>query len=502
MGTDSVGFLSDDAMTSNTDGVALSQVQIGTQNNMSSNPIRRDMNFSEGSNQITHGQITEIRHEDSTSGCLKSKDGKPPTVPAYIVNVKPAQCSTVVKQLAIDLPLGFKGKSKNNNFNSEGNQDSIVDLSHLKRVHRRSQAVSLHQDSVSVSDGCQDSSGEPPAKKKKQNAMELRILVGAVSVIDQRLSDGDNSNCDGCSDNQFQLQAWLESYGPTETILVPSRPPSSRDEWQEWNDRWWPTIYSPLSWQEHREEQLAIKPDELQQMRRFVNHVLHARRSSVNAAEEIPRNVENLQYTDNCNERNTMGSCCDTQNNVLDFDLGCAPAAIVVDPISDKVVASSWLEEEMQQQNFHQSLMGQTSTSLLVQNPLVTPIMLALQGVSRLERNEVIRASDEHSRVPAKLQHQQYLCTGYDLYTTHEPNVAEAMACVHSRLRRLIFLFSSPPPSGSARGTHLDSSRSRPSAFQNGCSTHFVHCLPGTNHKYRAFRFQLGESHATKAEQT
>lgn len=96
-------------------------------------------------------------------------------------------------------------------------------------------------------------------------------------------------------------------------------------------------------------------------------------------------------------------------------------------------------------------------------NPLATNVLFAIQGVSRLERAGVLKLSTVQQ---GETQVQQYLCTNYDVYCTKEPTVFEAMALLHSRIRRLVF----------AETTE-----------QGGITSRMVHALQHTNHRYRAF---------------
>ena len=66
----------------------------------------------------------------------------------------------------------------------------------------------------------------------------------------------------------------------------------------------------------------------------------------------------------------------------------------------------------------------------------------------------------------------------YDVYLTKEPNAYEAMALVHSRVRRVVFGTADKEMGG--LGGVADSIDD---GFKRG-----IHCLPGTNHHYRAFR--------------
>lgn len=74
----------------------------------------------------------------------------------------------------------------------------------------------------------------------------------------------------------------------------------------------------------------------------------------------------------------------------------------------------------------------------------------------------------------------------YDVYLTKEPSVYEAMALVHSRVRRVVFGIKD-----SGMGGLGGSSRSTG-----------IHCLPGTNHHYRAFRLDVDMKNGEGSELT
>lgn len=69
----------------------------------------------------------------------------------------------------------------------------------------------------------------------------------------------------------------------------------------------------------------------------------------------------------------------------------------------------------------------------------------------------------------------------YDVYLTKEPSVYEAMALVHSRVRRVVFGIRDFGMGGLSGGSGC-----LPSLQSTG-----IHTLPGTNHHYRAFRLNM-----------
>jgi tRNA-specific adenosine deaminase 3 len=345
-----------------------------------SNSIESSPNNDNDNPAAAHGpqdeEFVEIR--------LPKQDTRPRTVEAHVLHIEPKQCSQLVKQLSHDFPLGRQG----------------LDLTHLKRVQKPKL------------------SGGDYANKNKKQKIKLQVLVGAVTAIELE-----------------KCQELTEKFGPMDVVTVPGRPPESQEEWKEWNATW-PTTLLPLKWEEHAQQQLALKPAEFKQMKHGMSQL--------------------------------QKSTCT-----------CTSSALVMDPVSGTIVATSW-EEQQQQQKQGVIVVDNNNNN----NPLATPILLALQGVSRLERAAAMaKTTDEFSK-------GQYLCTGYDLYVSYEPSVFESMGCVHARLRRLVFA------NNNSGGQDVP----RSNVLHKGCSSYNLHCLPGTNHHYRAFRYDSPQSGGAKDE--
>jgi tRNA-specific adenosine deaminase 3 len=300
-------------------------------------------------------------------------------------------------------------------------------LLHLKRVRKQPTSKT---DKTSTT---------PPPKRPK---IMLQVLLGtsiALSPMISMLSDGRDKDMPAKDNDPAleMLRTILAQHGPIFTVMVPKCPPQSEQEWKESNAIW-PTQYYPLKTAEHQKQQKALSLDELQLMRHFVQNAIR---------EQI---------------------------------------VLIVDPQQRKIVADS--NHELQDRiNAHPHCPP-------IETCLTTPILLAIQGVSRRERESQLQkhhlpdnsndaAVDDELALTRQQPQNQYLCTGYDMYCYYEPSIFEAMSCLHSRLRRLVYCKASNNDATNQQPFHA-------AVWRNGCSRHFIHDLPGTNHRYRVFEYR------------
>ena len=112
----------------------------------------------------------------------------------------------------------------------------------------------------------------------------------------------------------------------------------------------------------------------------------------------------------------------------------------------------------------------------LMKHPLYSsPVMLCIDGLAaivssendldtnaREELGEIFRGYKE------SLPPNQYVCTGLELYTTHEPDLYVSMALLHSRIKQVVYQCSAP---------------------MNGAlgSVYNLHRMENTNHRFRVF---------------
>lgn len=108
-------------------------------------------------------------------------------------------------------------------------------------------------------------------------------------------------------------------------------------------------------------------------------------------------------------------------------------------------------------------------------NPLFHATMIAIDAVAKSQGGGALsdlchfpRVSLNEKDSEKDVKMQDYICSGYDAYVTHEPCLMCAMALLHSRVSR-VFYFHENPTRGALS------------------SLLKLHTLPGINHRYEVF---------------
>ena len=411
-------------------------------------------------------------------------------VETYVSAVEPKLCGQVIKQLSVLCPLTLRlpeaeEQEKMNDgllVGDESKSGTDICLGHLKRVRRpvsfvssQDNADSEHDPSVHVASeekirsDTKTSQMHQKGKKRRRSSNDevdgdntkkrptLEVVVGTTQRVDallrKRKDDGSNP-----------LQQMIDQNG---LVLVkrmlPGRPAKSQSELDEWQGRtseeyagvgWWPTIFFNKQTEEFREEERKLTKTELRQME-----------TGMEAAVADGRNARRMHLLEGSATSNSTSAICMTVSGV-----------VIVDPASGDVVSTSCQERKFQKEQLMtliseaQALGRPVVASNLPDqaNPLCSPVILAIQGVSRRERSAAAGQGMESE----EFKNGHYLCTGYDMYITSEPDVFEAMAITHSRFRRVIYGIPNHVTGG------LGGAGSATAVFS----------LPGTNHHYRVFQ--------------
>jgi hypothetical protein len=354
-----------------------------------------------------------------------------PMIPVYTASVPSFQCASLLKQLSLLFPK----------------QNDDVRLSHWKRVqridkqhnhkdnnneihkekgetteHQQAAPVPLSMNNIHHHNG--ETSEKPILKRLKISSDSsspplLRVLIASVAHLQETLeatstntttseeepSQSISSPTSSSSSSQSallyqQLQQTFPCLQQLEIIHLPGRPPQSVEEYQQWNQTIWPCTFYPLRVEaaaaaanSNNSNHTHLTLEQVDYMQ-FGMHAaledLHSKRHASNhdgmrGGAIIMRPPTSVLLS------TTTGAAAEAAN-VATKDSPCSLPTII---------ARSTDEYHKQQQS---------SSSSSFHNPLSTsPIVLALQGVSRLERQAAMGDGMNHPN----FQKGQYLCTGY-----------------------------------------------------------------------------------------
>lgn len=428
--------------------------------------------------------------------CPEAEELLPEWIDCYIIeNIDRTICGPLSKDLSAILPLRCPTTSNKSSMAASiiSNATKFAKTDHLKRTRRRAateeeirlRANALKHKLSSSSDDttlCSkklrveqhddiDSHTKKDAtkhsktaqqEKSSQNAIpwSLDVLVGSVDAVNDAL----NSTTSATKNTTSSLLSILAKYGLSDQHpsfirrSLPGRPAKNKEERDEWNKSQWPTLFFEKKTTQYKQEEMALTSAEVSMMKLGLQEAISD--AMVGKKQWMEWRVQ--QESSYVNESSITG-------------------AIVMNSQTGSVVSRASQERKLQGLAEDSAFSETTPKEMWEtfpdnQNILCTAPILAIQGVSRIERQSALSSGMESE----EFKRGQYLCTGYDVYLTKEPNVFEAMSLVHSRVRRVIFGISDDGMGGLG-------------GAQSSSQHAGIHNLPGTNHHYRAFRLNLSD---------
>lgn len=432
--------------------------------------------------------------------CPEAEEILPEWIDCYIIeNIDRTICGPLSKDLSAILPLRCPATSNKSSMAASiiSNATKFAKTDHLKRTRRRAATeeelrlranalkyklssssddttlcskklkVEQHGDIESHDDTKKDATKHSTTVqlgKCGQNAItwSLDVLVGSVDAVNDAL----NYTTSTTKNTTSSLLSILAKYGLSDQHpsfirrSLPGRPAKNKEERDEWNKSQWPTLFFEKKTTQYKQEEMALTSAEVSMMKLGLQEAI----SDALVGKKQWMEWRMQQESSYVNESSITG-------------------AIVMNSQTGSVVSRASQERKLQGLAEDSASSEATSKEKEMwetfpdnQNILCTAPILAIQGVSRIERQSALSSGMESE----EFKRGQYLCTGYDVYLTKEPNVFEAMSLVHSRVRRVIFGISDDRVGGlggaQSSGQHAG-----------------IHNLPGTNHHYRAFRLNLSD---------
>lgn len=151
-------------------------------------------------------------------------------------------------------------------------------------------------------------------------------------------------------------------------------------------------------------------------------------------------------------------------------------ATVIIDPTCNTILACAFDCSHVHDPLHHSAMVAIDMVATLQGGGAYTALRykettegyLIVDGAHLYSEMTYEQTSTSPSRIVTK-RHDGYLCTGYDVYTTHEPCVMCCMALLHSRVRRVFFKHVNLSAGGFG-------------------SVYKIHCEEGLNHHFEVFR--------------
>lgn len=347
------------------------------------------------------------------------EDSLPDWIDCYvIVNIDPKYCGSLARDLNFILPLRSTTPQPTPST-SDGHGAAAAAFpktEHLRRIRRRMAAsgesrggqVEIETAAAARSSTpnevreCKDCSCngdeniKPPTstkpaehqrkrsksskngKQKDSSSWSLDVLVGSVVAVDHLLNVKTDATLhanmsDAASKQMPSLHSILQRYNisPQSPNFVrrtlPGRPAHTKEELETWNKSVWQTLFHEEKTERYKKEQLALTAKEAIMMLRGMKQALEDAR------------VGQDQYRQWKSSYVGEGGSVASPQHI--------PGVIIVDPQTDLVVSRSSGERLLQASGSNTQLAISSWPAFPDEdNPLCTPTLLAIQGVSRNER--------------------------------------------------------------------------------------------------------------------
>ena len=350
------------------------------------------------------------------------EDNAPPEwIECYVIsNLEPKFCGPLARDLNAILPLRISSPSSNSDDDASSRpitDDEHVcifpNTDHLKRIRRRpatddemrareaSAAATCHSNGEDNGDGkvttaeesCASNKEtcENPTKRAKKSKSDkqsssrsicysLDILVGSVAAVDNHMH------------KSISLATILDRYNLFTTSSnyirksLPGRPAHTKDELDHWNQSVWPTLFYEEKTAQYNEEKLALTSEEIEMMKRGMNESVQ---DAIVGQEQLKEWKNNVNDGDKVLPTLVFGVVVINPHN-----------GVIVSKSSDERRLQAAPESGAKLDSIHGSKVQWISFPEEA-NPLCTPVLLALEGVSRKERQAALgcgMGSDEFQK--------------------------------------------------------------------------------------------------------